>query len=497
MVVGLEITGEHGSVQIDQNYFNMQYLMKGTCILNTRVDSIVDPSANSSMISQVQSAWCNTNGVGHPSTGLGELIAFRPRYSDRPVGVAYTAYGSWQFVGYTPVANPVPTGSYPVVDWWMFARANSSSSGVGLEVYDASGNVTYSSGSQPMKIAAVKNDIALIGGGDASITASTAGDYAICVGTPFPFVIDYQYDGQWDILEYAAMWGGATSTGFAAPQMRAAMVRANVNETPAVREFPYATLMLVNIAGLGDIAPDRSLNPINWGDITWSTNASSGSGSNTVPAPLSGINEFVTLRATVSGYAGSVSSGTLRMMAMVGGSPVQLGTASISANGQYVEGVAGVGDEVYFEYSATTTNLRKDVSFAVTVTNVSNSNDLIDTFTVTATVDADNNYDGSSASIVIGDQTTNITGPPVNRFIVHTRTLSIVIPNPSGTYTYNWTITSSSTGTASITNATAATPNLRLSYPIDEFGTDTVNIQLILSGGAGSGTYTATGITIG
>lgn len=397
MPVGLEITNDTGSIQIDQNYFNMQFIMKGSCTLNTRVSDVVDPSANSSMRSQVTSAWCNTNGVGHPSTGLGQLIAFRPRFSDRPVGIAYTSYGTWQFVGYTSVANPAPTGSYPVVDWWMFARANSTPSGVGLEVFDENGNITFTSGALPMKIAAVKNDIPL-NSGDTSITATT-GDYAICVGTPFPYVVDYQYDGQWDILEYAAMWSGATSTGFAAPQLRAAMVRANINNTPAVRATPYATLMLVNIAGLGDTPPDRSLDAINWGNISWSTNAQSGSGSNSIPAPISGINEPVTIRATVSGYTGSVSSGTLKIMRMVLGSPVEQSAASISGNGQFVETTVSAGDQIYFQYEASTANLRKDVSFTVSVTNTSNGSVLVDTFTVTATVDADNNYVGPDTTM--------------------------------------------------------------------------------------------------
>ncbi len=401
MPVGMEIINDFGSVQIDQNYFNMQFIQKGSCTLNTRVYDIV-PSSNP-FRSQLQYTFCNTNGIGHPSTGTGQLVAFRPRFSDRPVGIGYTTSGSWQFIGESLSGTP------PVVDWWLFGRGTSSSSNAGMEVYDASGNLTYTTAAKPMKIVAVKNDIPM-DSGDTSITTSTAGDYALCAGTPFPYILSYQYNGTWQILEAGPMWSPPTSTGFAAPAFpRQMMGRGDFTNTPAGGIATRTTLMLVDVGNIGDTPVDVSIDAINWGNISFSTNSNIGTGSNTAPAALSGFNQPVTMRATVSNYTGSVSSGTLKIYKSVGGVYELQASSAISANGQYVETTISAGDLVYFEYTASTTASRKDVSFTVNVINVTQSNTLMDTFTVAATVDADNNYTAPDTTMDAADWA-NISG---------------------------------------------------------------------------------------
>lgn len=244
MPVGLEVVGDAGSVQIDQDYMVLQFSSKGSCVLNSRCDTVVDPSITSSIKSQVTQSWINTNGVGQPPFMGGDtLVAFRPKISSRPVGVAFGPYGP-TFIGWSN------TSGAPEVDWWAFNRAQVRSSGLGMEVYDASGNIVFSDAQKAMPIVAIANDVYAQSQG---ITAGAAGTYALCVGTPFPGVGSYTYQsGQFHYVEGSPMWEPPSTTGFAAALTRNSFARLSndAGQFGITYGNTKATLLLVDVAGL-------------------------------------------------------------------------------------------------------------------------------------------------------------------------------------------------------------------------------------------------------
>lgn len=245
MPVGLQIIGDSGSIQIDQDFLNLQFLSKGSQVLNSRVSTMVDAGVSTNIKNKVVNTWMNTNGVGAPPYGTDTFIAFRPKFSGRPVGVAFSYGGIPVLVGYN-------ASSAPEVDWWAFGRAPARSAGIGLEVRNAAGQIVFSDEKQSMKVMAAQSNVPVVSAG--SLSAGVSGTYAVCAGWPWPAVrsSDYEYNGgEFHFAEATCMWEPPTSTGFAAPQLYNSYARRQTS-TPSGLDWSNmrSTMLLVDVAGL-------------------------------------------------------------------------------------------------------------------------------------------------------------------------------------------------------------------------------------------------------
>lgn len=145
-----------------------------------------------------------------------------------------------------------------------------------------------------------------------------------------------------------------------------------------------------NDFNVADYAPD----PVNWANLSISTNDYIGSSSATY-GQITGINRPITVRVSISNRSGSMSSASLGVHINPEGSASSSGPwthYSLNANTNASQDFTLTnGRWIYFDASASTDSGRKDHSYTVTITNVT-TGQVIDTFTVSATVDADNNY---------------------------------------------------------------------------------------------------------
>jgi hypothetical protein len=243
MPAGFQVFNDSNTVQVDQDYLCLQFVAKGSQTLTTRMTAagIMDPGVASSVQSQTGNAWVNPLGTGAPSFAGDGLVAFRARGGGR-VGVGYTNTGLPVFIGDSPTAGPI-------VDWWQFGRAAVRSSGAGLEVYDASGNLVFSDAQRPMKLEAVANDVNII---SAPSLTGPNGDWAICTGATWPSVFSFiSQGGEWHYVEGIPMWEAPSNTGFGPPLMRNAFARKN-SQIPNGLDYSQAkaTMLLVDVAGL-------------------------------------------------------------------------------------------------------------------------------------------------------------------------------------------------------------------------------------------------------
>lgn len=245
MPVGLQVFNDFGTVQIDQDSFTLAYHSKGSVTLDSRVHPNFTTDINSSIASQAQFTWMNSTGVGGPPGfgGLGSLLAFRPQ-NYYPVGVGFgpESYNTGpQFYGYT--TDPVA----PIVDWWYFTRPSVRNSGVGLEIYNADGQVAYTDNALAMKLGAVVND------STGGINLPYPGDWAISVGSPFPGIGSYVYetgDGQFHYQEYGAMWNTTGGNFARSNNMMAARKSFSTDQFHVSSGSIRATQLLIDVTGL-------------------------------------------------------------------------------------------------------------------------------------------------------------------------------------------------------------------------------------------------------
>jgi len=245
MTAGFQMIGDSGSILIDENSLNLQFLEKGTQILNAKVSTKIDPSVSAAIRLKIANSWMNGNGIGYPGFAGERFIAFRAK-NGYPVGIGYDENGQVVFVGYNTGTTP------PEVDWWAFGRAPVREHGEGLEVFNAAGQLVFSSQYPPMKIAAGQSQVSTAS--SPSITAAVAGNYALCAGWAWPAVRpgDYEYNsGEWHFAETMPLWGSVTSTGFNPPQPYATFARRQTS-TPTGVDWSgmKMTLLLVDVSGL-------------------------------------------------------------------------------------------------------------------------------------------------------------------------------------------------------------------------------------------------------
>ena len=238
MPVGLQIINDHGTVQIDQDSFCLTYHSKGTQVLNARNQKSYS-GGNQQLEGPLWNVWQNNTSQGGPPSfgGSGGLLAFRAS-NGLPVGVGWNASNRLAFLGYN-------TGNTaPQVEWWYFSRPAARSSGEGLEVYDASGGVAYTTAGKVMSIVSVANDSA---GG---VSAPGAGDWALAVGSPFPCVREYQYQsGQFAYQELSPLWNFDGVNFSRMDAVTAVRLSQDTGQFQNGR-VPQATQMVINVSGL-------------------------------------------------------------------------------------------------------------------------------------------------------------------------------------------------------------------------------------------------------
>lgn len=231
---GVTVRGAAGNELIGGSALTMAFLAKGSVTLDQEQAHYTAPYFDRAYL-----------GSSPAQAGGGMLCAFRPRFSDRPVGVweFFPETGTTYFVGHSQ------DGSHPIVDWWMFGKPTAGATGWGAEAYH-NGQVTWSSAYKPMEIAAVVNDGERVG-----ISAGRTGDWAICVGLPSGAVrsgSETSSSGMFTWLETRLLWFPPTSTGFNAPTSWPVALGGPSGSYPTGwREGDMrATQLLVDVAGL-------------------------------------------------------------------------------------------------------------------------------------------------------------------------------------------------------------------------------------------------------
>lgn len=127
MAAGFQVFGDHGGVQIDQNFMNYSLLQKGDLYVNTYPGNI-----NYTVLS--------VNAVA-------PILCVR-NTSGAYVAVAYFTRSGSTFT-WRLVASAATTITY-----YVFDQIPNTQAAVGLTVFDGSGRVTFSSDYDPMRIVA-------------------------------------------------------------------------------------------------------------------------------------------------------------------------------------------------------------------------------------------------------------------------------------------------------------------------------------------------------
>lgn len=210
---------------------------------------------------------------------------------------------------------------------------------------------------------------------DARGTATRYADFAMSNGEWFYFYAQAETDsgiksGNFDVT----IWNESTGHTFLAAANLAVVVDSDNN---------------FNI-------PDYTPGAINVPNLTISTNSNTGTSANSFQQ-VNGINRQITLRFSRDQLTGNLSTSALR----IGVGPTSSGPwtfYAISTSTGSLDFTFNNGDWFYTWGEASTTSGIKTGSWRNTITNVTTGAQ-IDTFTVTATVDADNNYNVSDPNL--------------------------------------------------------------------------------------------------
>ena len=179
MAAGFQIVNANGIVQVDENYVNLGLVAKGT---------ITIPAGG-------------IGGMAAPAqisfTGASPILCIRPvsTYafirSVTKLGntFSYTVNG-----GYSGAGNTSPTAE--TFNWYIFDRMSQIAvTNYGIQIYNASGELTFNSSSNPMRIAGVgQTPNAALSTAPATVSAAQAGIYAACIsnGRLFSQVVSTQ-----------------------------------------------------------------------------------------------------------------------------------------------------------------------------------------------------------------------------------------------------------------------------------------------------------------
>lgn len=128
MPAGFQVFGDHGSVQIDQNFINYSLLQKGDVWVDTYVANINYTQISVNAIAPIL---CIRN-----TTGNYVAVAYMTRS-----GSTFT----WRLAATAGTT----------ITYYVFDQIPNNQAATGLTVFDASGRVTFSSDYDPMRIVAV------------------------------------------------------------------------------------------------------------------------------------------------------------------------------------------------------------------------------------------------------------------------------------------------------------------------------------------------------
>lgn len=167
MPAGFQVIGDHGGVQIDENFYNMTLKAKGSVTYpDTQLVLTMHPWA-----------------ITVPNT-ISPVLCFHVTHFTSIESVS-SANGNTTYSGYIFAA----IGG--TMEWYAFDRmpAPISPTGAGLSVFDVNGQLTFSSEYPPMKIAAIHTIPDSTGNPDGnseyySYSNPGAGKYAACLSSP-------------------------------------------------------------------------------------------------------------------------------------------------------------------------------------------------------------------------------------------------------------------------------------------------------------------------
>lgn len=159
MPAGLQVIGDHGVVQIDENYTNYALKYSGRTFIANR-------------------ATLTLNGLVNP------ILCLRT-----PEGRAVFVSSNQSFpdVTYTLITG-LDSQIGTTVEWYLFDQTVSADSGTGLSVYRADGSIAYNTSWKVMKVGAVAQvrdigDNEMPGDAEGRVAAPYAGKWAVCLSS--------------------------------------------------------------------------------------------------------------------------------------------------------------------------------------------------------------------------------------------------------------------------------------------------------------------------
>lgn len=196
MPVGFEVYNSDGSIQFDTSYITLVYAGKGTH--NTATNTSPSPIGSRSRLDV--------------PVGTAKIVAFRPKDENVFVFIYRTVVS-----GGTKQFHLMCNDDNADIDWWAFDVPASPPSNYGLQLFNASGNLTYHSFAYPMKVVGVINDpVSAELAADATLLTPPSGrTWALVQGSPAGVVGDvragptsFRWEARW-----AAVYRSGNSIG--------------------------------------------------------------------------------------------------------------------------------------------------------------------------------------------------------------------------------------------------------------------------------------------
>jgi len=169
MPAGIQITGSHGTAQIDENYKNFVVVANG---------------------SKVTGDWAVAGASSYlhivVTNAVNPIVAFK---CAEQVGLGYTAISGSTWTITLLTNNPA------ALDYWVFDESPSTSpASVGIEIYNSAGARVYHSAQKPLRVAGTGAGTYTSGRTYAVIRADP-GFASSTTATGLPFPEEWQFDG--------------------------------------------------------------------------------------------------------------------------------------------------------------------------------------------------------------------------------------------------------------------------------------------------------------
>ena len=392
MAAGIQVIGSSGAVQIDDSYSNLGLAASGTLTLT------LDPATHPQPMQ-----------IGTITyTGQTPLLAFAA--TSPPINIERCT------VSGNTYTYRVRTQSWSnvSVSYWIFDTAAltiGSSAPEFLLINDAYGNMVFHGGMKPLAVVDFITltmppnswDGGTYNGAVQQQTTYPAGrSYAVIQATMGVRTETFEPEETYWIPEpgnkpsqsyymhsAATVDGSTVTVGLETFESWASEQPTYIADTAA--SAGALNWLVVDVTGYGTAPPTTDVTPnaIDWPNVSLSTTSNTGSATGT-SRTLSGITSNMGLRIEVTGYSGNLTSGTLTLLR--NGSSA----GSVTLTGGSFEATVSNGDALSFQVSGTTASGIRSGSATVTVKNISLSGSpTLDTFTASATVDSDNNYNNA------------------------------------------------------------------------------------------------------